>query len=127
MYAGCYGSGRYLRHNMAMIRKTAPKPVKRRRTFIREWRQYRDMTLERLADLVGLTYVSVSRIERGLQPYKQQTIEALAAALMTDVQSLLTRDPNHSEDIWPIWDRATKTERAEIVEHAKLILKRQQD
>jgi transcriptional regulator with XRE-family HTH domain len=127
MYAGCYGSGRYLRQNIAMIRRTAPKPVKRRRTFVREWRQYRDMTLERLADLIGLTYVSVSRIERGLQPYKQQTIEALAAALMTDVQSLLTRDPNHPEDIWPIWDRATRTERAEIVEHAKLILKRQQD
>lgn len=99
-----------------------------RRTFIREWRKHRVISLERLADRVGekiggFTHASLSRIERGLQPYSQPILEAIADALQTDVASLIMRDPLDPEGMWSIWDQAEKTERKMIVDIAKTIVK----
>ena len=94
-----------------------------RRTFIRDWRQSRGLTLEQLANRIGITHASLSRIERGLQPYSQPLLEAIAHALQTDPASLLTRDPTDPEGIWSIWDRAKPGERRQIVEIAKTLIK----
>jgi transcriptional regulator with XRE-family HTH domain len=100
-----------------------------RPTYIRVWRQYRGLTLEQTADRVGtsvggFTHASLSRIERGLQPYSQPVLEALADALGTDAASLLTRDPNEAEGLWTLWDQARPGERKLIVDLAKTIIKR---
>jgi transcriptional regulator with XRE-family HTH domain len=94
-----------------------------KRTFIRQWREDRDKTLEWLAEKIGITHASLSRIERGLQPYSQAILEAIAAELSTDVASLLTRDPTDPETIWPIWDKAKPAERKKIVDIAKTIIR----
>ena len=94
-----------------------------RRTFIRDWRQSRGLTLEQVANRIGITHASLSRIERGLQPYSQPLLEAIADALQTDPASLLTRDPTDPEGIWSIWDRAKPGERRQIVEIAKTLIK----
>jgi transcriptional regulator with XRE-family HTH domain len=96
--------------------------------FIREWRQHRKLTLEqvaaRLAERLGsFTHASLSRIERGRQPYSQPILEALADALNTDAASLLIRNPNDPEGIWSIWDQAKPGERVQIIEIAKTLLK----
>lgn len=83
-------------------------------TFIRQWRKHRGYSVEKLAEMVEITGASLSRIERGLQPYNQEILERLAEALMTDVASLLIRDPSEPEAIWSIWDRAKPGERAQI-------------
>lgn len=85
------------------------------------------MSLERLAEIVGettgegFTHASLSRIERGLQPYSQPVLEAIADALKTDVASLLMRDPDDPE-IWSIWDHAKTGDRQKIVDIAKTII-----
>jgi transcriptional regulator with XRE-family HTH domain len=94
-----------------------------RRTYIRQWREVRERTLEDIADKIGITHASLSRIERGLQPYSQAILEAIAAELSTDVASLLTRDPTDPETIWPIWDQAKPAERKMILDIAKTIVK----
>lgn len=98
------------------------------KTFIREWREFRGLTLERLADRVGekiggFTHASLSRIERGLQPYSQPVLEAIAEALQTEPASLLMRNPNDPEGIWSVWDHAKKGQRQIIVDLAKTIIK----
>jgi transcriptional regulator with XRE-family HTH domain len=104
--------------------KRSPRPrVQYRRTFIRQWREHRTLTLEQLADRIGTTHASLSRIERGLQPYSQPLLEALADALMTDAASLLMRDPSDPEGIWSIWDHAKPGERRMIVDIAKTVTK----
>ena len=92
------------------------------RTYIREWRKHRRLTLKRLADrLVNedgsqvVSYVSLSRIERGEQPYTQPTLEAIASALDTDPASLLMRDPTAPDAIWTIWDSLTPEQRVQAV------------
>lgn len=87
------------------------------------------MTLETLAERVGeriggMTHASLSRIERGLQPYSQPVLEAIADELTGgDVASLLMRDPSDPKAIWSIWDRARPAEREMIVDVVERILK----
>lgn len=97
-------------------------------TYIRQWRKYRGLTLDRLAERVGaltggFTHASLSRIERGLQAYTQAVLEAIAEALGTDPASLLMRDPSDPEGIWSVWDHANPSERRMIVDIAKTIVK----
>lgn len=75
-----------------------------RRLFVREWREHRHMTQEQLAERVGITPASLSRIERGLQAYTRGSLEALAEALQCQPADLLTRNPEDPEAPWSIWD-----------------------
>lgn len=88
--------------------------IKHRLTFIRQWRHHRGYSLDQLAARVPMDKGNLSKIERGLLPYNQDLLEHLADALMTDVASLLIRDPTQHDAIWSIWDRASLGERAQI-------------
>ena len=44
---------------------------RRSRTISREWRKYRDLTQERLADRIGITRSYLTKIERGDRRYDQ--------------------------------------------------------
>lgn len=114
-----YGSNRAV-HPMYMV-KTPRRQY--RRSFIRQWREDRGLTLEQLAERLGTTHASLSRIERGLQPYNQAVLEAIAEALQTDPASLLMRDPDDPEGMWSVWDQARPGERRQIVEIAKTLIK----
>lgn len=48
---------------------------------VRYWRKKRGLTQDRLAELSGLSRVSISEIERGTADAKISTIKALAKAL----------------------------------------------
>lgn len=71
----------------------------RKRTYIRAWREKRGYTLD---DVVGrldalgvkITGASLSRIERGIQPYNQDTLEAIAEALNVTVAQLTEHNPD---------------------------------
>ena len=123
-------------HPVYMSKKTATKVTPRfkgqprhKLTFIRQWRESRGITLEVLAERVGeriggMTHASLSRIERGIQPYSQPILEAIAEELTGgDVASLLMRDPSDPNAIWSIWDQAKPGERQMIVDIAKTIVK----
>jgi transcriptional regulator with XRE-family HTH domain len=95
----------------------------RRRHFIQQWRKYRGLSQAELAEKIASSEANLSRLETGKQDYTQGMLEAIAAALETDVASLLTRDPKDGEPIWDIMDRATAAQRRQIVEIAKTITK----
>jgi transcriptional regulator with XRE-family HTH domain len=106
---------------MYMVVSRLKRPF--RRTFIRSWRTHRNLTLAQLAQRVGTTHATLSRIERGLQPYNQPLLEALAEALQTDPASLLMRNPDDPEGIWSVWENAKEGQRRQIVEIAKTLVK----
>jgi transcriptional regulator with XRE-family HTH domain len=81
------------------------------RFYLREWRQHRQLTQERLADRIGMTKQHISDLERGRRQYNQATLEALASALMCEPADLLVRDPTSPVAIWSIWDKIPPTER----------------
>lgn len=77
---------------MAVKVRPIPKPRKARH-FLREWRKYRQLTQERLAERVGVTPGTISQLENGQISYTQPTLEALAAALSCEPGDILSRDP----------------------------------
>jgi transcriptional regulator with XRE-family HTH domain len=98
-------------------------PKNRQRHFIREWRIYRNLTQERLADRLNTTKANISRIENRRQGYTQDFLEACAYALRTDPASLIMRDPLDKDSIWSIWEQAKPGERRRIIALAREIAK----
>ena len=117
--------------NIAVMRR--PKQKTFRKTFIREWRKLRGLTLEQLSSRLeeagdrDLGQSGLSMLERGQRAYTQQTLEAIAIALQTDTASLLMRDPsredpNDPNSIWSLWDRAKPGERRQILGVTRALL-----
>lgn len=110
--------------NSSMARRVTPIPkaTPRRRTFFREWRKYRGLTLEVAAERAGMTAGNLSAMERGVQGYTQAGLEALADAYRCDPGLLLTVDPTKDDAIWSIWEMAKPGDRLKIVDIAKTII-----
>ena len=85
------------------------------RNFIRAWRKHRHLSLEKLSARVGTTHGSLSRVERGLQPYNQNLLESLATELGCTPADLLIRNPHDPEGIWAVWDNLSPPERRQAV------------
>ncbi len=70
-----------------------------------------------------MSHAQLGRIERGLQPYNQALLEALADLYRTDPASLIMRDPTNEDAIWSLWDQAEIGQRQEIEKYAEFIVK----
>ena len=96
----------------------------RRRTFLRQWREYRGLTLAKASDRFEMSEAQLSRIETGKSPYTQDILELAAEAYQTDVASLLMRDPTDPSAIWSIWDQAQPGQKTLIEDMAATIVRR---
>jgi transcriptional regulator with XRE-family HTH domain len=96
----------------------------RMRTFFREWRKYRKMTLEVAAEEANMTAGNLSNMERSVQAYTQDGLEALAHVYGCSPGQLLTVDPTKDDAIWSIWETAKTGERQMIVDIARTVIKR---
>lgn len=87
-----------------------------RRTYIKEWREKRGLSLRRLADRLEqspggdllISHTSIGRIEKGQQPYSQPILEAIAAALGVTASMLLEVNPEKDGDVIDITLRLNK-------------------
>jgi transcriptional regulator with XRE-family HTH domain len=84
---------------MCAMPKIARERRKRTPTFLRVWRKYRGLTQEeaaaRIEDILGSFDRSMlSKIERGVAPYTQETLEAIAEAFNCQPAELIGVDPD---------------------------------
>jgi transcriptional regulator with XRE-family HTH domain len=98
-------------------------------TRIRAWRLHRQLTLRQLADRINagrdtplISYASLGRIEGGKQPYSQDTLEAIAAALQVEPALLLCGQPNESEHLANLWPQLSPRQRHLVIDIIKAIL-----
>ena len=98
-------------------------PMGKQRHYIREWRKYRELNQDQLAERIGVQQPFISKIERGVQSPDLAFIEVAAEALNCTPTDLITRDPRDPEAIWDLYDKMTSTQRAQVVEIAKTLLK----
>lgn len=77
----------------------------KRKTFIKQWRKFRDLSQETLGERIGVTAGNLSQIEQGKTSYTQPMLEALADALRCDPAELLMRDPRADEGIMLVWSK----------------------
>lgn len=99
--------------------KSRLKNPQRRRHFIKEWRKFRGLTQEQLAERIGVAVSSISQLETMKQGYSQPTLEAIADALDCEPADLLMRNPTQPEAIWSIWetlDQPAKNQAIQILE-----------
>lgn len=83
-----------------MAKKISPHPKPKKAThFIREWRKYRHLTQEQLAERIDATPGSISQLENGIINYTQPTLEALAYALGCSPGDLLSIDPSKEGEV----------------------------
>lgn len=79
-----------------MMRKTKQQPPQHR-LFFKDWRKFRGLSQERLAERLDYDRSTVSRIERGTVSYTPQFLDGLSVALNCDVADLFTRPPDGNE------------------------------
>lgn len=93
----------------------------KRRTFFRDWRKFRHLTLERLALRVDVTPGALSQLERGIINYTQPMLEALADALQCEPGDLISRPPTVDAEppMQLVWDSIPEDRRP----HALRVLK----
>ena len=100
---------------MGIVRDMTDKPLYSR-TYIKEWRDKRGLSLRRLADRLEqtpggdlmLSHTSIGRIEKGQQPYTQSSLEAIATALNVTASMLLEVNPEKDGDVIDITLRLNK-------------------
>lgn len=95
----------------------------KRPTYLRAWRQQANKTLVQVAEHLHMTHGNLSKIERGLVPYNQELLEALAELYGCDPVDLLIRDPSDPNGMWTLWEQALPGERRQIVAVAEAIVK----
>lgn len=61
---------------------------------IRAWRKAKGLTLIQLGELAGVDHGNLSKLERGIFPYSQSTLEKLADVLGVSVAIILTFKPD---------------------------------
>jgi transcriptional regulator with XRE-family HTH domain len=83
--------------------------------FIRAWRKHRGLTLERLAERIGMSHQNLGKIERFLVPYNQELLETLALELRCAPADLITRDPSDPEGLWSVIDALKPAERRQAI------------
>ncbi len=87
----------------------------KQRHFIREWRGFRKLTQEQLAERIGINRAYLSKIESGKRRYDQPFLEAAAVVLQCEPADLIMRDPSDPAGLWSIYDTLSPTQRMQLV------------
>lgn len=82
-------------------KKSLPKQTYRP-LHLRKWRKFAKLSQEQLAEKAETTGATISRLERGEQPYSQALLEKLADVLGCRDIDLLSRDPGPADKILAI-------------------------
>lgn len=97
-----------------MAKRVKSRLKEKPRYFFREWRKFRGLTQERLAERVGMSVSSISQLETGKQGFTDETLRVWAAALNTTPGALLTVNPLDKSSPWSLWETLTPANQAHV-------------
>lgn len=103
--------------SMANRPRPAPKPQKRRH-FVKQWRKFKRLTQEQLAERIGVTPGAISQLELGRINYTQPMLEKLAEEFGCKPGDLLNVDPTVDKAMWSIWETLDIPARNQVAEIA---------
>jgi transcriptional regulator with XRE-family HTH domain len=103
---------------MANRPKPAPKP-QRRRHFVRQWRKFKNLTQEQLAERIGVTPGTISQLELGRINYTQPMLEKLSEEFGCKPGDILNVDPTVDKAMWSIWETLDVPARNQVAEIAE--------
>lgn len=92
--------------------------------YLRQWRTYRKLTQEQLAEMVSTNANMIQYLETGERGLSAKWLRRLAPALQTTPGMLLDHDPHKLDsDVIDIWAHADERERRQLSEIAKTLVK----
>lgn len=97
----------------------------RHHTYIRQWRDFRRLTQDQVAERIGISRVNYGRIEAGKVPYNQDFLELCAEALKCTKADLLERDPvteSLVDQLRAVLGRATEDQQLIVLRVAKSLI-----
>jgi transcriptional regulator with XRE-family HTH domain len=89
--------------------------------FLRQWREYRDLSEDQVATAMGISKASVSRVETGETPYTQDFIEAYALAVDCTAADLITRPPDDPDGLWSVWEKLRRSSAQDRARAARVL------
>lgn len=92
------------------------------RLYLREWRKFRDMTQEQLAEQMELTKGFISQLENGKERWNATHLARASRALRCEPAELLTIDPSNPGHGGGLFDRVPADRRAEAVRAVRALL-----
>jgi len=113
---------------MAFVRQKRTEPTKGASMLlrIRDLRKQRGLTIQALADAIGVTKSHVSEMERGVKPISSRHLESIARALgccPADLIASGAMDPEILDHI-RLLERLSPEDRAAVVRHAESLARR---
>lgn len=100
------------------------KPI---RTFFREWREYRGMTLKEVAQKMGTTKQSIWRIESGASDWTKGFVESFAHVMQcASPLDPLLRSPLSEQVIDAILADANELVRQQVTDYALFVVRQSQ-
>lgn len=98
------------------------KPQRKRlRHFIKEWREYRGLTQEQVADRIGVSATTFGRIEGSKVPYNQDFLEEAAYALQCEPGDLLHVNPTKEGDVVDLMRHLNDRQKQEAAEYIRFL------
>lgn len=88
----------------------------RKPTQFKNWRKYRNLTQQKLADRIGTTKTRVSMKENGNEPWDDYYLEALSEALGASGTDLLARNPFEGDDLATLLGRMSPEARKQALQ-----------
>lgn len=84
--------------------------------YLREWRHFRRMTQQELADEIGTSKTVISEMERGNLQLSPKWLRKMAPVLKTQPGYILDHDPNDLDsDIIDIWGRIDERDKEQAL------------
>lgn len=94
----------------------------RQQWFLKEWRTFRGLSQEKLAERLGWHKGDISNLERRRRRYNQDVLEALAEALDLSSPGLLVMVNPLESTMWSTWEQASDAERRDIERLAAVVI-----
>jgi transcriptional regulator with XRE-family HTH domain len=94
---------------------------RRRPHYLKEWREARGLTLGQVARRMPYNKSSLSRIENGLQEYKEEILLGYARLCGCQPGDLINRPPGGPDELWSILGDASNDELNQILGAAKIL------
>ena len=110
-------------HDLSMAENLPNIPALKKRYFFREWRTFRGLTQEKLAELTGYAAPGISQLEAGKQGFTNTTLEDFARALDCTPADLVGRNPLDDQTPVEIWNRIRADDRIQALEVLKAFIK----
>src|SRR4051812_23834642 len=100
-----------------MPRKKQKRATQRQAHYLREWREYRKMTQEQLAGVIGTNASVISLLEDGKRRLSDKWLNRLAPALKTSRGAILDYDPNTvATSILELWAAIPESAKAQALD-----------